>query len=128
VSLDTVDFDLGQVIEDIMRSLALRAHQKSLELTYQVAPDVPTAIGGDPARLRQILVNLLSNAIKFTHIGEVVLWVNVEQRDEANATLHFTVADTGIGIPTDKQQSDLRSVLAGGRLHHAQVRRHRVSA
>jgi PAS domain S-box-containing protein len=105
LSLDTVDFDLGQVIEDIMRSLALRAHQKGLELTYQVAPEVPTAIGGDPARLRQILVNLLSNAIKFTHIGEVVLWVNAEQRDKANATLHFTVADTGIGIPTDKQQS-----------------------
>jgi two-component system, sensor histidine kinase and response regulator len=105
LDLDSVDFDLGQVVEDMMRSLAVRAHRKGLEFAYHVAPDTPVALGGDPARLRQILVNLVSNAIKFTERGEVVLWVNVEQREDTQVLLHFAVNDTGIGIPADKQRS-----------------------
>ncbi len=102
LSLDAIAFDLGPVIDNAMGSLALHAHQKGLELTYQVAPDVPMALGGDPARLRQILVNLLGNAVKFTDAGEVVLWVSRERDEQDRAVLHFTVTDTGIGIPADK--------------------------
>ncbi len=103
LNLDSIDFDLSPVIDSIMSSLALRAHQKGLELTYNIATDVPLTLGGDPARLRQILINLLGNAVKFTHAGEVVLWVSRERDDDSRAILHFTVTDTGIGIPVEKQ-------------------------
>jgi PAS domain S-box-containing protein len=105
LDLDVVDFDLGQTLDDLMRPLAPRAHQKSLELLYHVAPDVPLALSGDPVRLRQILVNLVSNAIKFTERGEVVLRAQREAADDTSVTVHFTVTDTGIGIPIDKQAS-----------------------
>ena len=103
LNLDSIDFDLGPVIDNVMSSLALGAHQKGLELTYHIAPDVPLSLGGDPARLRQILINLLGNAIKFTDAGEVVLWVSREGDESQRPLLHFTVTDTGIGIPADKQ-------------------------
>ena len=92
---------------------ALRAHDKGLELTYGVQPDVPDALQGDPGRLRQILVNLVGNAIKFTTHGEVVVEVETVrppategQHDAGTAScfLHFVVRDTGIGIPLDKQR------------------------
>ena len=102
LDLDVVDFDLGRVLDDLMRTLAPRAHQKGLELAYHAAADVPMHLSGDPARLRQILTNLVSNAVKFTEQGEVVLHVSCETRDETRATLHLTVTDTGIGIPEDK--------------------------
>jgi two-component system, sensor histidine kinase and response regulator len=105
LELDAIDFDLGQIVEDMMRSLAVRAHRQGLELAYHVSPDTPVALGGDPARLRQILINLVSNAIKFTETGEVVLWVSVEAREQERVTLHFAVHDTGIGISPDKQKT-----------------------
>ena len=89
------------------------AHDKGLELTYGVQPDVPDALQGDPGRLRQILVNLVGNAIKFTTHGEVVVEVETVrppategQHDAGTASccLHFVVRDTGIGIPLDKQR------------------------
>jgi CheY-like chemotaxis protein len=92
-----------------MRPLAPRAHQKGLELAYHMAAGVPAAVSGDPARLRQIIVNLVGNGIKFTEAGEVVLLVDREGpvgaagSEEATVTLHFTVSDTGIGIPSAKQ-------------------------
>ena len=70
-----------------------------------VAPDVPARLVGDPSRLRQILINLLGNSIKFTERGEISLRVEVESRREDSALLHFSVTDTGIGIPREKQQS-----------------------
>jgi PAS domain S-box-containing protein len=103
LDLDIVDFDLGQMLDDMIRPLGPRAHQKGLELLYHVAPDVPLALSGDPARLRQVLLNLVINAIKFTERGEVVLRVQREGVDGNTASLHFTVTDTGIGIPKDKQ-------------------------
>jgi PAS domain S-box-containing protein len=103
LALDVIGFDLRSLVDDIMRTLAPRAHQKGLELAYHLPPDVPAAIDGDPTRLRQIVVNLISNAVKFTEAGEVVLRVACEARTPEAVTLRFTISDTGIGIPLDKQ-------------------------
>jgi two-component system, sensor histidine kinase and response regulator len=103
LDLDRIDFDLGYALDETIRLLAPSAHQKGLELALQIHPDVPSTLHGDPARLRQVIVNLISNAIKFTETGEVVLRVEPERRDAGDVVLHFTVADTGIGIPQDKQ-------------------------
>jgi two-component system sensor histidine kinase/response regulator len=105
LDLDVVDFDLNGTLDETMRSLAPRAHQKGLELAYQVAPGVPTALCGDAGRIRQVLVNLVSNALKFTEQGEVVLRVEGQGRHGNREVLTFTVADTGIGIPMEKQGS-----------------------
>lgn len=103
LQLDHVAFDLRDALEDTMRVLAPRAHQKGIELACHIHPDVPDALVGDPLRLRQIVVNLVGNAIKFTEHGEVVLRVRAESRRNGNAQLRFSVADTGIGIPLEKQ-------------------------
>jgi signal transduction histidine kinase/DNA-binding response OmpR family regulator len=105
LELDSIEFELNSTIDDTMRLLAPRAHQKGIELACAVSPDVPGRLLGDPGRLRQIIVNLVSNAIKFTEKGEVVLRVERDGRDQGKETLHFTVLDTGIGIPRDKQAS-----------------------
>ncbi len=102
LELDPIEFNLRENLGDTMKSLALRAHKKKLELAFHVRPDVPDLLVGDPGRLRQVLVNLVGNAIKFTEEGEVVL--NVKPRGPRNGSieLHFAVYDTGIGIPEDK--------------------------
>ena len=105
LELDVIDFDLGYTLEDTMRSLAPRAHLKGLELAHSLAPNVPTSLGGDPARLRQIIVNLVSNAVKFTEKGEIALRTELEGGEGARALLRFTVRDTGIGIPVEKQET-----------------------
>ena len=102
LSLEEVPFNLREILGDTMKSLALRAHHKRLELACHVAPDVPFAIEGDPNRLRQIVINLVGNAIKFTEVGEVVLDVAVQPQADDSLMLHFRVQDTGIGIPEDK--------------------------
>ena len=103
--LDPIDFNLRDAIGDTANAVALRAHQKGLELVVDVAPGVPRMLKGDPGRLRQILVNLLGNAIKFTHRGEVVLRVTEESATGEDVVLHFAVSDTGVGIPLDRQKS-----------------------
>ncbi len=105
LSLEEVPFNLREMLGDTMKSLALRAHRKSLELACHVAPDVPFAVEGDPHRLRQIVVNLVGNAIKFTEVGEVVLDVEVQPQVDDSLMLHFRVQDTGIGIPEDKLET-----------------------
>jgi CheY-like chemotaxis protein len=104
LEVDVIDFDLGYTLDETVRLLAPRAHEKGLELAYEVAPDVPHFLGGDPTRLRQILVNVIGNAIKFTGAGEVVLRVDRGARGANGVTLQFTVTDTGIGIAKEKQQ------------------------
>ncbi len=105
LDIDSVGFNLGDCLGDTMKTLSLRAHQKGLELAFEIEPDVPDALVGDPGRLRQIVINLVGNAIKFTERGEVVLGVRIEARDSQNIFLHFTVTDTGIGIPPEKQSA-----------------------
>src|SRR5580704_12010538 len=102
--LEHVEFALRETIEETLKSLAPRAQEKEIELASRFAPEVPDALIGDPDRLRRIVVNLLGNAIKFTEHGEVVVQVNVEAHGEPDILLHFSVTDTGIGIPLDKQQ------------------------
>jgi two-component system sensor histidine kinase/response regulator len=101
--LDVIDFDLRDCLEATLRTLAMRAQQKDLELLCDVAPEVPNIVKGDPNRLRQIVVNLVGNAIKFTADGEVAVRVKANETEAANGLLQFTVADTGIGIPPEKQ-------------------------
>ena len=103
LDLDRVEFNLRDTLEDTLRVLAQRAHQKQLELACHVRPDIPDALVGDPGRLRQVVINLVGNAIKFTEQGEVVLGVELEDRADGDVRLRFSVADTGIGIPPEKQ-------------------------
>jgi signal transduction histidine kinase/DNA-binding response OmpR family regulator len=105
LELDSIDFDPRDAIGDTANTVAWRAHQKALELIVDVDAAVPRTLRGDPGRLRQILVNLLGNAIKFTAQGEIVLHVTRDKTTDEAAVLHFSVADTGVGIPLDCQQS-----------------------
>jgi two-component system sensor histidine kinase/response regulator len=105
LDLEETVFDLRERVGDIMRSLALRAHSKGLELAWRIHPEVPDALLGDPARLGQIVINLAGNAIKFTEAGEVVLETNVESRTDLAAVLRFSISDTGMGIPESKLAS-----------------------
>jgi signal transduction histidine kinase/DNA-binding response OmpR family regulator len=101
-TLENLDFKLRATIEPILKTLALRAHQKGLELNCMIEPEVPEALAGDPSRLRQILMNLLGNSLKFTERGEINLRVQRESGKEGSVSLHFLVEDTGIGIPAEK--------------------------
>jgi signal transduction histidine kinase len=109
--LDPAPFALREHLGTTIKTLALRAHQKGLELAYAVHPDVPDILYGDSGRLRQILVNLIGNALKFTAQGEVVVDIQpmatphtATSAGQETMTLRFAVRDTGIGIPPDKQQ------------------------
>ena len=104
LELERIDFDLGQLIEYTAELFAERAQRAGLELTCQIAPTVPTALLGDPHRLRQILTNLFGNALKFTQHGEVGVSVSLVEEDQQAALLHFAVKDTGIGIATADQE------------------------
>jgi PAS domain S-box-containing protein len=121
LDLEPIDFSLRESLEDTMKTLAMRAHKKGLELACHIPPDVPDMLVGDPGRLRQIIVNLSGNAIKFTEQGEVVVEVqsskfkvqsstappqplNLEPETLDSCLLHFSVHDTGIGIPPEKQR------------------------
>ena len=102
--LDIRPFNLRDALEGVMRTLALRADEKGLELLCEIAPDSPELVCGDSSRIGQVVMNLVGNAIKFTHEGEVSLKVEVESRNGNLRILHFTVSDTGIGIPREKHQ------------------------
>jgi len=104
LDLESIPFDLRESLGETMRALDFRAQGKGLELIYEVQPDVPDAVLGDPGRLRQVLVNLIGNAIKFTDRGEILMSVSQETTSSEWVTLHFAVQDTGIGIPADKAQ------------------------
>ena len=104
MALENTDFALWEVLDGVMKLMAVKAHEKGLELACHVSSDVPEALIGDPVRLRQIIINLVGNAVKFTGEGEVVVRVTCLEQDEESAQLHIAVVDTGIGIPPDKQQ------------------------
>ena len=102
ISLEAVEFDPKDVTEKILETLAIRAHEKGLELMVRFAPEVPERALGDPFRLGQILTNLVGNAIKFTQRGQVLVLVEPDRDSTTEGGLKFTVTDTGIGIPADK--------------------------
>jgi signal transduction histidine kinase/CheY-like chemotaxis protein len=104
LEVESIPFDLRESLGETMKALGFRAHQKGLELIYEVQPDVAEAVVGDPGRIRQIVVNLVGNSIKFTERGEILLSVIQEAESSEAVSFHFTVKDTGIGIPADKQQ------------------------
>jgi signal transduction histidine kinase/CheY-like chemotaxis protein/HPt (histidine-containing phosphotransfer) domain-containing protein len=104
LDFDEIPMSLRDVVHQSVKTLALRAHEKDLEVAYDIGPAGPDAVICDPLRLRQIIINLMGNSIKFTETGEVVVNVWVESRTEESAMLHFAIKDTGIGIPQDKQQ------------------------
>ncbi len=105
IELESIEFDLGDLIEKAIEILAMRANEKGLELACHLAPDVPCALTGDPNRLHQILVNLISNAIKFTDKGSVILEVTNDAAQGRPGAIHFIVRDTGMGIAQDKLSS-----------------------
>jgi len=105
LELEVLDFDLRALLDDFTAMMALRAEQKGLELICAADPEVPTLLRGDPGRLRQVLVNLVGNAVKFTERGEVAVRVTLEDEAADRVRLHFSVRDTGIGIPADRVDS-----------------------
>jgi len=104
LELSPVEFNLNDCVGDCSRLLAVRADEKGIELAVDIRPDVPAMLIGDPGRVRQILMNLVGNALKFTERGVVLVQVSLDQSSGSLHTLHFLVADTGIGVPVNKQE------------------------
>ena len=107
LELDKQPFNLRSCLEDSLDLLAAKASEKNLDLAYQTDDGIPTSLLGDGGRLRQVLVNLLSNAVKFMSVGEVVVQVKAlsapqDKNSEDPWHLHFSVSDTGIGIPVNR--------------------------
>ena len=100
--IEHIPFHVGNTLDETLKALALRAHDKGLALVCEVGAEVPMAVVGDPGRLRQILVNLIGNAIKFTAQGQVVLRVRTHSQDASGLVLHLAVCDSGIGIAPEK--------------------------
>jgi CheY-like chemotaxis protein len=109
LDLSPIDFELWDCLGDTLSTLNVVAREKGLELLADVLPDVPELLVGDPWRLRQIIVNLIGNAIKFTEKGEVVLRAELDAETDTRATVRFSVTDTGIGIPKDRQDTIFES-------------------
>ena len=104
LEIENIDFDLRDMLEDTISILSVRAQQKGLELSCHISPEAPDHLVGDPTRLNQVVINLVGNAVKFTSAGEVVVKVEVESKTACRSVLHFSVVDTGPGIPQPKQQ------------------------
>ncbi len=102
MSMETIDFRLEDVMDNLANLIGLKAEDKGLELLFDTAPDVPTALRGDPLRLGQILINLGNNAFKFTERGEVVVGVEKIFASDTEVELHFWVRDTGIGMTPEQ--------------------------
>lgn len=103
LEFEKIDFDLRENLGEVIRAMSFRACEKGLELVCDVDAQVPEIVIGDPGRLRQVMVNLIGNAVKFTEKGEIVLTVHCDTQRENDIELHFSVRDTGIGIPVEKR-------------------------
>ena len=109
MELENIDFDLHIAVDGTIDILAVKAHEKNLELSCFIDPEVPSLLRGDPGKLRQVIINLVNNAMKFTDKGEVAVSANLEEETESHATVRFAVRDTGIGIPADRMDSLFKS-------------------
>ena len=105
LDLEILDFDLRSTLDDMNDVLAIKAHRKGLEYICMIDPEVPSLLRGDPGRLRQLFTNLIDNAVKFTSEGEVSVEVTLKEERHEQATIHFAISDTGIGIPEDQIDS-----------------------
>jgi signal transduction histidine kinase len=105
LSVDSIAFRLRERLTGSLKLLSLKAQEKGLAFTSEVAPDVPDDVVGDWPRLQQILINLVGNAIKFTERGRVAVRLDLMEHTRTSVSLHFTVADTGVGIPQDRQSA-----------------------
>ena len=104
LELESIPFELRESLGETMKALSIRAQQKGLEVIYDVQPEVPETLLGDPSRVRQMIVNLVGNSIKFTEHGEIFVSVERESGTAETIDLHFAVRDSGVGIPEDKQE------------------------
>ncbi len=104
LELEETDFSMRNFLGETLKIMAMKASEKNLELAYRVAPDIPDQLKGDPVRFRQIVLNLVGNAVKFTEKGEIIVVVELEAETDTGKMLHFSVRDTGIGIPPEKQE------------------------
>ncbi len=102
IELEKIEFDLAEVVEEAVEIAAVSARAKGLKVGSRVQPGMPTRLIGDPGRLRQILLNLLGNATKFTERGELAVLVELDPEPQTQGSLHFSVSDTGVGIPADR--------------------------
>ncbi|MGI9134611.1 MAG: response regulator, partial [Rhodoferax sp.] len=102
LQIEHIAFDLEQAIADALKTVALRAKEKGLELVFDMMPDVPRVVLADPGRLGQVVVNIVGNAIKFTERGEIVVHVAIDRPGEGETLLHVSISDTGVGIPPEK--------------------------
>ncbi|HEX3871953.1 MAG TPA: BREX system ATP-binding domain-containing protein, partial [Pirellulales bacterium] len=105
MDMESVEFDVHEVVGDVLQLRAPACFAKGIELVHRVAPNVPQLVVGDPGRLRQVLINLVGNAVKFTEEGEVFVDVSLTETTDRSVQLHFAVKDTGIGVPADKHQT-----------------------
>ena len=103
LDLESIPFDLHEVLSETMKPLSFRAQQKGLALNYEIQPNVPRALLGDPGRIRQVLINLIGNSIKFTEAGKILITVEDQSSDRVTTRLHISVKDTGVGILQEKQ-------------------------
>ncbi len=120
--LESISFDVRDLVGGCLKSLGVRAHRKGIELIWHASENVPNRVLGDPNRLRQVLYNLVGNAIKFTHQGEVLVSVDAQEKSKDRAILQFAIEDTGIGIEADQlekifeafQQADMTTTREFG--------------
>ncbi|NIP99894.1 MAG: PAS domain S-box protein, partial [Nitrospinaceae bacterium] len=113
IEFEHIEFDLNRLVTTTMEMFRLRAREKTIDLRYQQAPDVPPRLIGDPHRLRQILVNLIGNALKFTDRGNITVRVQTDSEAPREGDLLFTVSDTGLGIPQEKLKTIFNSFCQG---------------
>ena len=104
LEFENIDFCLRDCLGDTLDALSVRAEQKGLELACRVDADVPELLAGDPGRLRQVITNLVGNAIKFTERGEIVVQAERQESNSEDVVIHFSVKDTGVGIPRERQE------------------------
>ncbi len=124
MSMESIDFRLEDVMDNLANLVGMKAEDKGLELLFNAAPDVPTALLGDPLRLGQVLINLGNNAVKFTDRGEIVVGIETVARMPTAWSCIFGCKDSGIGMTPEQCSKMFQCVQPGRCLHHAQVRRH----